>query len=751
MYKFNLLRMKTRHLFTVALAVLAFSACSNDDDFNNANKEPQPGEKGALVESISINFGEGFQKPETRNYGPDQKGLGTEGLIYEAFIFAKEANPLHDRALDGDWTVIRITRNASGLVQETGGIDPEAVAKADLEKAVNDGSDKDKEWLVKNVAQFKGVRQGDYVYVIANDPNLTLAQASAMAHKGDLSEENIKAYTANISKEYLNKLTYYPETADAANPKEKEPNGRFVMAGRELIPVSPTIPSNGNIDLTVGLDRELSKVNFTAIVSTDPDDQAYGKVEFQQGDGIVVARIARKTSMFTEKTGDWYVPANTCVEDWPINDHSMTDGVYSSSCDATFKGSVIFDGESADPITDWVKDITIPAGFNATNPASNISEYRYSWKANSKPGDKKKPIYIDAASNGKLVSPMFYVTPNYSNNTNSVTVICTQATYVDRGVFALSDLADKHIDAVLKADKKDIVLYTPDEVKKLKSELSIAVASDFETNGITMPNMLMQSFNPETGNFADDDITTVVKAAINTFGLQTVDEKTFDAGKTTVDALKAVAYADYQADMNRFYAAVLIQTKLDSKFTKTKGNMTGSADNATTTTYGNGIQALQEVLMADLNVATDSLLAGWYISTDAKPVRLAKPFCVKVSTFNKTQKDISQEIAQFVFETTKNKPGKEAVGIETRASYFSNLDSYEYFKGQKLYYRADVANYVSGVSNKITERNLYYVSTGTIQSLGAKSIHDAIYSDQNTMSVNVYVKNWKFSQNDIPM
>lgn len=740
--------MKTRHLFTVALAAFAFAACSQDDDINT-NPEPQPGEKGALVESISINFGEGFQKPGTRVYGADQKGEGTEGMIYEAFIFAKEANPLHDRALDGDWTVIRITRNASGLVQETGGIDPEAVAKADLEKAVNDGSDKDKEWLVKNVAQFKGVRQGDYVYVIANDPNLTLAQASAMAHKGDLSEENIKAYTANISKEYLNKLTYYPETGETA--KEKEPNGRFVMAGRELIPVSPTIPSNGNIDLTVGLDRELSKVNFTAIVSTDPDDQAYGKVEFQQGDGIVVARIARKTSMFAEQVGDWYVPANTCVEDWPINDHSMTtDGVYSSSCDATFKGSVLFDGESDKPITDWVKDITIPAGFNATNPANNISEYRYSWKTNYAPGQKKKPIYIDAASNGKLVSPMFYVTPNYSNNTNSVTVICTQATYVDRGVFVLSDLADKHIDAVLKADKKDIVLYTSDEVKKLKDS-GITVASDFEANGITMPNMLMQSFDPVGGSFTDDDITAVVKAAINTFGLQTVDEKTFDAGKATVDDLKSVVYADYLADMNRFYAAVLIQTKLDSKFTKTQGNMTGSADNATTTTYGNGIPALQAVLMADLNAATDSLLAGWYISTDAEPVRLAKPFCVKASTFNKTQEDISKEIAQFVFETPKNKPGKEAVGIETRASYFSNLDSYEYFKGQKLYYRADVANYVSGVSNKITERNMYYVSTGTIQSLGAKSIHDAIYSDQNTMSVNVYVKNWKFSQNDIPM
>ncbi len=740
--------MKTRHLFTLALAAFAFAACSQDDDINT-NPEPQPGEKGALVESISINFGEGFQKPGTRVYGADQKGEGTEGMIYEAFIFAKEANPLHDRALDGDWTVIRITRDASGLVQEVGGIDPEAVAKADLTDAVNKGSEKDKEWLVKNVAQFKGVRQGDYVYVIANDPNLTLAQASAMAHKGDLSEENIKAYTANISKEYLNKLTYYPETADAANPKEKEPNGRFVMAGRELIPVSPTIPSNGNIDLTVGLDRELSKVNFTAIVSTDPDDQAYGKVEFQQGDGIVVARIARKTSMFAEQVGDWYVPANTCVEDWPINDHSMTDGVYSSSCDATFKGSVLFDGESDKPITDWVKDITIPAGFNATNPANNISEYRYSWKTNYAPGQKKKPIYIDAASNGKLVSPMFYVTPNYSNNTNSVTVICTQATYVDRGVFALSDITDKHIDAALDADQADIFLYTIDEVKELMTDGKVSINQKFQDEGVKMPNMLMQTFDASSGQFTESNIRAAVKAAIDAFGLQTVSKEVYDAA--SVDGL-TVSYEDYKSYMNRFYAAVLIQQRLDNKMTVVSGTMEVAAD--TKSKWGNGIPTGKTALLASGKelAVTDSLLAGWTMSTDPEPVRLAKAFYVDASILSgKTQKEFSQAIAQFVFEAAKNKPGVETVGIETRSEYFGKLAAYEYFKGQKLYYRADVANYVSGVSNKITERNMYYVSIGTIQSLGAKSIHDAIYSDQNTMSVNVYVKNWKFSQNDIPM
>lgn len=730
--------MKTRHLFTVALAAFAFAACSQDDDINTTS-EPQPGEKGALVESISINFGEGLQKPGTRAYGPDQKGLGTEGMIYEAFIFAKEANPLHDRALDGDWTVIRITRNDAGLVQEVGGVNPEAVAKADLTKAVNEGSEKDKEWLVKNVAKFNGVRQGDYVYVIANDPNLTLAQASAMAHKGDQSEENIKAYTANISKEYLNKLTYYPETADADNPKEKEPNGRFVMAGRELIPVSPTIPSNGNIDLTVGLDRELSKVNFTAIVSTDRNDAACGKVEFQKGDGIVVARIARKASMFTEKTGDWYVPATTCVEDWPINDESMTDGVYSSYCDATFKGSVIFDGESATPITDWVKDITIPAGFNTTNPAGNISEYRYSWKVNNEPGQKKKPIYIDAASNGKLVSPMFYVTPNYSNNTNSVTVICTQATYVDRGVFALADMADKYVDAALAATDKDITVYTKDELTELAP---VGLDADLATNGLTLPNPLMQK-SIDGSTWTDDDITKKVEQALKDYGIRTVDKIAYGTPASGT-ALNGVTYEDYQKIMDRFYVAVMLQQRLENKMTPVTGTKRDGA--STEEDYGNGFKGTG-YLANKTNAVTDSLLLGWdEKELDGKKLHKAVPFYIDLTT---TQSKINEAMAK-VFDPLTSVAEKFS-GADVRADYFAKLDSYEYFKGQKLYYRADVANYVAGVSNKITERNMYYVSTGTIQSLGAKTIHDAIYSDQNTMTVSVYVKNWKFSQNDIPM
>lgn len=748
--------MKTKHLFTFAFAAfaLAFAGCSDDDDVRNVNSEPQPGEKGALVEGISINFGES-QDTKTRAYAGSQTGQGTEGMIYEAYIFAKEANPTHARPLDGDWTVIRVTakqgKDESGLVVETGGVDTETTVKSALIKAINEDSKKELQWLVQDVASFKGVRQGDYVYVIANDPNLTLSQAAEMAHKGEKSEDAIKGYIANINKDYLNGLTFAPEAKDDKGEKLL-PSGKFFMAGREMIPVSPNIPSNGDFSMTIGLDREVSKVNFTASISTNDADAAKGKVAFQEGDGIVVARIARKASPFAEQVPDWYVPANNCVENWPITDHALVNGVYSSFCDGTREGSFVFDGTSTTPITDWITDITIPANFNSVAPASNVTEYRYIWKL--KEGaelTKSENLVHLSGDKGTISAPIFYTTPNYSNNTNSVTVICTQATYTARGVFALSDMADKYIDAALDADKKDIVLYTTEEVAKLKESTKLAIKSDFETDGVTIPNMLMYTFDTGGGQFVDSDIRAAVKAAIEAFGLQTVDEETYDAKKATVSALSAVDYADYQKYMDRFYAAVMIQQRLDNKMTTVAGNKTGT----TSAAWGNGIPAVTTVaLLASPKqlAVTDSLLAGYTMSSDADKVRLANPFYVDASILvNKDQKAFSQAIAQFVFEAAKTTPAVEAASVETRSEYFGKVDAFEYFKGQKLYYRADVANYVSGVSNKITERNMYYTSRGTIQSLGAKSIHDAIYSDQNTMHIDVTVNDWRLSINEVPM
>lgn len=724
--------MKTRHLFTVALAAFAFAACSQDDDINT-NSEPQPGEKGALVEGISINFGE--SGAGTRAYAGDQIGEGTEGMIYEAFLFAKEANPIHPRSLTGDWTVLRVTadQTTGAIVVETGGVDTEKTVKKDLEKAINENSKADIQWLVKNVASFKGVRQGDYVYVIANDPSLTLAQAATLAHNGEASEDGIKGYVASINKDYLNKLTYPGDKKNAKGDKIT-PTGKFVMAGREMIPVSPNIPSNGDFSMTIGLDRELAKVSFSASISTDDADAAKGKIAFLKDDGIVVARISRKASPFTEQTGDWYVPANNCVEDWPINNHALVNNKYTAFCDGTPEGSFVFDGTAAAPITNWNTGVTIAAGFNGVAPASSVTEYRYSWKLDGTAlNNNEKMVYL-SGDEGTIYAPVFYTTPNYSNNTNSVTVICTQATYTDRGVFKNSNMIDTYIDAALNETKDDIEIFTAAETKA--------------GTALTVQNPLKYKAT-NTTTLAKDDILAKVKVAVKNWGIKVFDKSDdYDAAaaaltgadKTAWDLTSKPAFTDYQSMMDRFYVAVLLQQRLANKGAGEAGTWTSNKDKSD---FGNGIS---ETMGYYTNVDTDSLLVGYVKLTDDGTIVRDRFFFGP---------DMLTTIVESQMARTMHAPAVPVAGAksgpEIRADYFKDLDSYQYVKGQKVYYRADVANYVGGASNKITERNMYYVSRGTIQSLGANSIHDAIYSDQNTMHIDVTVKDWKLSINQIPM
>lgn len=732
-YKFNLLRMKTRHLFTVALAAFAFAACSQDDDINT-NPEPQPGEKGALVEGISINFGES-NSSKTRVASGTQKGEGSEGMIYEAYIFAKEANPTHPRSLVGDWTVLRVTadQTSGAMVVETGGVDTEKTLKEGLKKAINENSKADVEWLVKDVASFHGVRQGDYVYVIANDPNLTLAQAAVLAHNGEKSEENIKGYVASINKDYLNGLVYPGDAKDEKGNKTL-PTGKLIMAGREMIPVSPNIPSNGTFSMTIGLDRELSKVNFSASISTNDADVAKGKVAFLEDDGIVVARIARKASPFAEMTADWYVPGNNCVEDWPVNDHALVNNKYTSFCDGTFEGSFVFDGTADAPITDWNKGVTIPAGFNGVAPASSVTEYRYSWKLKTGAELTKNSnlVYL-SGDKGTIYAPVFYTTPNYSNNTNSVTVICTQATYVDRGVFKNSNMIDTYVDAALNETEETIEIFTADETSG--DPLSVKNPLKWEAESAT--------------SLTKSDILAKVKVAVKNWGIKMFDKsEAFDAAADALPAAdKAIweatakpDFAAYQKMMDRFYVAVLLQQRLANKGDKEVGTSTASADKMN---WGNGIKSGKDGYYT--NTDTDSLLVGYKKLDDGNLVNNRFYFYVDMP-----EASVEGMIANAMFMPTSVVAGVKS-GAEVRAAYFADIDSYQYIKGQKLYYRADIADYVGGASNKLTERNMYYVSRGTIQSLGAKSIHDAIYSDQNTMHIDVKVNDWKLSINEIPM
>lgn len=739
--------MKKLSLFAMAFAALAFTACTQDDELN-----PKDGEqpvKGELLDEISINFGQ--VKASTRAYAGKQQGEGTEGRIYEAFIFAKEANPAHSRPKTGDYTVIRVTADNDGkLITEIGGVNNpvSGLSKDKLTKAINENATADVEWLVKNVATFKGVRQGDYVYVIANDPDLTLAQANEKAHQGADSEKNIREYVAALSKEYLNGLTYRAEHNEL-------PKGRFIMAGREMIPVAPIIPSNGAFTLNIGLERELAKVNFRASVSTSTADEACGNVEFKGDDGIVVARISRKVSPFVnQEQGDWYVPATTNTENWPINDHELVNGVYSKFCDYTVEGSRVFDGTSATPIQNWNKE-TIPALWNGVAPDAAVTEYRFSWQLNGESeatmADNSNYVYLDA---GTLTAPMFYVTPNYSANTNSVTVICTQATYVGRGVFSMADMANKYVDAALNVTTDSITVFTAEELVAIEKTASVSVDADLKKHGLKLVNPLKYAVDANGVFTVDANGMKSIKAAIDTFGIALATQAEFDKHNVgSGSTLENLTYDKYKNMMDRLYVAVLLQQRLADKTNFLVGNNNGGGNNYDVAQWGNGIPT--DVKGFFVNAATDSLMLGYNKSTVATEPHLSMPFYIDLT---KAQSE-ADKLLQAVFTvapsgstpTTPNAGGKS--GAALRAEYFAKTAAYSYAKGDKVYYRADVADYDNDTftSNKLTERNVYYNTTGTIKSLGAKSIHDAIYAGNNTMSVTVLVKDWTLSMNNVPM
>lgn len=550
--------MKNCKYLAMALATMAFAACSNNDDDHSGAEQ----QKGELLEAMSISFG----APTTgRTVGGTTEGIGTENSIYEAFVFAKEEKPSHVRPLDGDWTVIRVTNNPT---YDEMGRNIDATAKSAMTALTNDGSAN--QWLVKNVATFHGVRQGDNVYVIANDPELTLDAAEAMCHKGANSENEIKAYVAALNKAYVNSLFYSPEKNNPANPDGKDlPAGKIVMAGNSQIPVSPNIPANGSVTVVVPLDREVAKVNFRATVTTSSTDAACKNVEFQAGDGIVVVRTARSISPFTQKEPDFYIPTKNFLSNWP---------------DAQLN---VMDGTAVTP--------PATAGFNETEPASNISEYRFSWALdNAALTNNQKPAYLSTAANPMLYVPMLYVTPNYSNDANCATVICTQATYIGTGAM--------------------------DSKMAYQAEL-----------------------------FWDD----------------------------------------YKSDAS--FAG-------ETNFTNVEWDK-------------NKLEAFRTYMTAVANKAN-----------------------IKKKLSLTSEDEYDKVVASY--------PGTAITAAD---------EMYAIKNGAKLFYRCDVSDYVDNVSKRITERNMYYQTTATITSLGSLTIDEAIKSDENTMHVNVIVKDWTLSMNDVHM
>lgn len=733
--------MKVYKLFTLALAALAFAACSDDEVPNPQNQGINEDENWhADIEGLTINFATLATGPKTRVVSGETESKGTEAVIYDAYVFAKEANPKHDNGLTGDWTVIKCKVNDDGIVEG--------------ESQVNNP---DKTVTLKNVATFHGVRQGDYVYVIANDPNMTLDIAEGMAHQGQNSEKNIKAYTSMLSKKYLGGLAF--------GKTQVNPTGKFVMAGLAQIPVAPTLPSNGTIEVEVGLDRELSKVNFKANTSSTPSDEAYQVVEFQEGDGITVLRIAPTTSMFTERDADFYVPSPNCVENWPINDHSFADNLgFTKFCDQTIPGSVMFDGEAAaDQV--W-NGVTIPANFNTTNPAGGIEEYRFSWvlpaatgaaDASGKIEYGTKAANMLYGSNKTINAPIFYTSPNYSKNTNAVTTICTQATYIGKDVFQNSGL-NAAVAEALACNTEKITFTAGDTDVKIDNPLWVKdatttaqfVASIKTILGIADGKVAGKGLGLQYRNKAEttEDVDAF-NAILTKYGLTAAT--TYDLPTSAGDDVENVVLDrdHYEAMMDKFYTAVLLQFRLANDV---------QVDGDMNTALGNKVPDGKKAYFYDPASQADEynkeLLPTDYLLLGTAPVDYQLKDAAGVDLADKTK---SAPIFCIYAHGTDVVPDVKATetdfstGKTARLTYFSTDDAFKYFTNMKLYYRADIADYVDNVSNKMTERNMHYQTVGTIQTLGARTIHEAVYSDENTMKVDVKVNNWKLSINQIPM
>lgn len=352
--------------FMLATAALAFAACSNNDT-------PKEEELGEILPSVSVSISDSKPASTRTISGTPSDGVGTENAIYHAFVFAKEASPAHANPLVGDWTVKELgTLNASTP-------------------------------LAKVTTNFSNVRQGDHVYVIANHPSMTLTDAEALAHNGANSESRIKLYISQVNKMYLNGLTW---ARYATGGTTNIPSGQFLMAGVAQLPLT-TIPNGGTVKIDVPVDRELAKVNFTAKVTDLDADIAKGKVEIKEGDGIIIVRVPRSVSPFTTPRADGtYIPMPyvASVMDWP-ND----------------KGEL--------------KDVTLPS-FNTTEPGVAVGEYRYAYALAAGDmgldisGAGDKTIFTNKDANPTLFAPIFYVTPNYSDESNAVTAIAMQATYI---------------------------------------------------------------------------------------------------------------------------------------------------------------------------------------------------------------------------------------------------------------------------------------------------------------------------------
>ena len=505
--------MKLNKLFTFTLAALAMAACSNDD-------EPgidKGGQKGELIDAISIAF-TSSSAPATRADKGEIEGTGSENDVYVAYLFAKENDPLHEGAKVGDWTVKRVAGDSSADKDE------------DVSTAIQ-GGDVATPGTKKNMCTFNGVRQGDSVYVVVNDPQMTLATAQTLAHQGDKSEAAIRAYISNLSKSYLNELTV---TKDGTQDK------KYIMAGVSAIPTNPNIPNGSTVKVSIPLNRELAKVFFNASVTTNPVYEAYGKMAIkdtewkpdgttEDPDGIVVVRIPRRVSPFTAQARDWYFPqsADATAKDWNVEDWLKA-----------------FAGEkNSEPA---VAEASGTPALNKGEYNADAKEYRLTWVVGEKaladgatPADASM-VYVKS---DKLYSPYFYVTPNYADTAGCATVVVTQATYIGANTLLEPTITEEMLDKALQNDAFKTATSTDGSVKYdklaadfwnteknvdalvafLETDEAYKLALRGETEiakqraAITIQKNDKRYYRADVANYSDDETTSMKITERNTF------------------------------------------------------------------------------------------------------------------------------------------------------------------------------------------------------------------------------------------
>lgn len=502
--------MKLNKLFTFTLAALAMAACSNDD-------EPgidKGGQKGELIDAISIAF-TSSSAPATRADKGEIEGTGSENDVYVAYLFAKENEPLHEGAKVGDWTVKRVAGDANA-------------EDKDVATAIT-GGDVATPGTKKNMCTFNGVRQGDSVYVVVNDPQMTLATAQTLAHQGDKSEAAIRAYISNLSKSYLNELTV---TTDGTQDK------KYIMAGVSAIPTNPNIPNGSTVKVSIPLNRELAKVFFNASVTTNPVYEAYGKMAIQDTewkpdgttedpDGIVVVRIPRRVSPFKAQARDWYFPqsADATAKDWNVEDWLKA-----------------FAGEkNSEPA---VAEVSGTPALNKGEYNADAKEYRLTWVVGEKAlADGGTPTSMVYVKSDKLYSPYFYVTPNYADNAGCATVVVTQATYIGANTLLEPTITEEMLDKALQNDafktatstdgttKYDklaadfwntdknvdalVAFLNTDEAYKLALRGETEIAK--QRAAITIQKNDKRYYRADVANYSDDETTSMKITERNTF------------------------------------------------------------------------------------------------------------------------------------------------------------------------------------------------------------------------------------------